>query len=103
MKDDLAAELAAAHRLVARQHELITCWRTMHLPGELHFVPLPGDMWAIITASKDYLEVEAGGPPTLLDIAGEDAAVELIVYRAVADGQVYMLAPIRPDERSAEA
>ena len=103
MKGSLETELAPARRLLARQHEVITCWRTMHLPAELHFVPPPADMWAIITASKDYLAVEAGDPPTLLDIAGEDEAVELMVYRAVADGQVYMLAPIRPDQRSAEA
>jgi hypothetical protein len=95
MTHDLEAELAAAHRLVAQQHEVITCWRTMHLPGELHFVPLPADMWTIITASEDYRELAAGGPPTLLNIAGEDKAVELMAYRAAANGQVYMLAPKR--------
>lgn len=103
MTDDLESELAVAHRLVARHNEVITCWRTMHFPGELHFVPLPADMWTIITASGDYRELTAGGPPTLLDIAGKDEAVELMVYRAVADGQVYMLAPIRPDQCHAEA
>lgn len=99
MTDDLEAELAAAHCFVARQHEVITCWRTMHLPGELHFVPVPADMWAIISASEDYRELAAGGPPTLLNIAGEDEALELTVYRSAADGQVYMLAPLRSDQR----
>jgi hypothetical protein len=61
----------------------------------------PADMWAIITASGDYRELVGGGPPTSLSIAGEDEAVELTVYRAVADGQVYMLVPMRPDQRHA--
>ena len=52
-------------------------------------------MWSIITASPDYRELVAGGPPTLLNIAGENEAVELMTYRAEADGRVYMLAPER--------
>lgn len=51
MSPALEDELATALAIIAKQHEIITCWRTMHLPGELHFVPLPADMWAIITGS----------------------------------------------------
>lgn len=103
MTDELEIELAAAHRLVARQHEVITCWRRMYVPSELHFVPMPDDMWGIITTSGDYREIVAGGTPTLLNIAGEDEAVEVMVYRAAANDQVYMLVPLRPDQPHAQA
>ena len=95
MTQRLEDELARAHAIVKRQHEIVTCWRTLYHPDELRFAPLPDDMWASITASPDYRELMAGGPPTLLNIAGEDEAVELMTYRAEADGQVYMLAPKR--------
>lgn len=94
MSTALEDELATALAVIAGQREIITCWRTMHLPGELHFVPLPTDMLAIITASEDYRELVAGDPPTLLEMANGNDAVELTAYRAMTDGQVYMLAPI---------
>ncbi|WP_392369311.1 hypothetical protein [Sphingomonas hankookensis] len=95
MTQSLEDELARAHAIVGRQHEIVTCWRTLYHPGELRFTLLPDDMWSIITASPDYRELVAGGPPTLLNIAGENEAVELMTYRAEADGRVYMLAPER--------
>ncbi len=94
MSPALEDELATALAIIAKQHEIITCWRTMHLPGELHFVPLPADMWAIITASEDYRELVAGDPPTMLEIANGNDVVQLTTYRAVIDGEVYMLKPI---------
>jgi hypothetical protein len=94
MTTDLERELVAAHRIVAHQHEIVTCWRSMYVPGELRFVPLPPEMEAIIRSSADYDEV-AGGAPTLLSIASGNEALELVLYRASADGAVYMLAPVR--------
>lgn len=94
MIDNLGAELAAAHRLVSRRHEIITCWRSMYVPGELRFVPLPPEMEAIIRSSADYEDLKAGAAPTLVSIASGNEALELVLYRA-SDRAVYMLAPIR--------
>lgn len=47
MTQRLEDELARAHAIVKRQHEIVTCWRTLYHPDELRFAPLPDDMWAI--------------------------------------------------------
>jgi len=96
MSPALVNELTAALQTVARQHEVVTCWATMFLPGELHFIPLPAEMWEIIRSSEDYRELIPGNSPTLFSIASGDEVVELMAYHAAEDGNIYMLAPIKP-------
>lgn len=95
MNTGLEAELEAAHAIVSRQYEVITCWRTMFIPNELQFIPLPAEMWEIIRSSNDYHKLIPLGPPTLFSISSDNDVVELMAYQAAADGRVYMLAPIK--------
>lgn len=55
--------------------------------------PLPAEMHAVLMSTTDYRQPDAGAGPVWLQIASGDHAAELVVYRALADGELYVLAP----------
>ena len=89
----LDTELSNAHATVTRQYEVVTCWRTIYLPAEMWWVPMPPDMLNVLRSSTDFSVPEAGQVPTVLLIAGEDEIFELTAYRARSNGELYMLIP----------
>ena len=91
--NELDAELSNAHATVTRQYEVVRCWRTIYLPAEMWWVPMPSDMLDVLKSASDFRDPQAGQVPTVLIITGEDESFELTAYRARSNGELYMLIP----------
>lgn len=74
-------------------HDVIPFMAQMLPTSDVAFRPLPAEMLEVLRTSPDYASVRPGENPTWFQIAAGDDAVELIVYRAEADGAHYVLAP----------
>jgi hypothetical protein len=46
-----------------------------------------------LVQSPDYQNIEPGTGPVWFQIAAGDEGAELVIYRAIADGNFYVLAP----------
>ncbi|WP_176593117.1 hypothetical protein [Sphingobium sp. EM0848] len=78
---------------VTSRHDVVPFLAKMLPVDGLVFQPLPPEMLEIICSSPDYQSVRPGAQPTWLQIATDDDFVELVVYRAEADGNYYILSP----------
>lgn len=89
----LSKELNGVLNRVTGGHEVIPFMEQMLPTCDAEFRLLPTDMLEVLRASPDYKSVRPGEPPTWFQIASGNDALELIVYRAEADGNHYVLAP----------
>ncbi|WP_334656899.1 hypothetical protein [Sphingomonas panaciterrae] len=86
-------ELAAVVEQLRAGYDILPYMTGFHAAGELGLRALPDDMKALLEGSPDYRSPEPGSGPVWLQIAGEDEAAELIVYRSRSSGQLYVMAP----------
>jgi hypothetical protein len=77
-------------------HDVLPFMTSLHAAHSLSFRPLPDEMRAVLEGSADYQAPAPGTGPVWLQIAGEDEGAELIVYRSLGDGRLYVMAP-NPD------
>lgn len=89
----LRKELDAVLNHVTGGHDMIPFMAQMMPINEVAFRPLPAEMLELLRASPDYASVRPGEQPTWFQVAAGDEAVELVIYRAEADGAHYVLAP----------
>jgi len=69
---------------------------TSHYPvADMQLRPMPDDMQALLEAAPDYQTVDPGRGPVWLQIASDNDAAELVVYRTRASGNLYVVAPAR--------
>ncbi len=91
--EGLRKELDAVLNRVTGGHDVIPFMAQMLPTSEVAFRPLPVEMLEVLRASPDYASVRPGEQPTWFQVASGDNAVELVIYRAEADGAHYVLAP----------
>jgi len=89
----LDTELDARLSELARNHDVAPFMAAWFSMAEMQFRPLPEEMLEILAQSGDYRDLGPGVSPTWLQIASGDEALELILYRADANGLLYVLAP----------
>jgi hypothetical protein len=93
--DILKAELDAVMATLRSGHEILPCMQRWLPVDEATLRPLPADMETVLRGSPDWNTPVRGGPPVWNQIESVDEAAELIIYRAVADGALYVVSPIR--------
>ena len=76
-------------------HDMLPFMAGFHSAASMQLLPLPEDMQAIVEASPDYREIIPGSGPVWLQIASGNDAIELVVYRVAASGELYVMAPTR--------
>jgi hypothetical protein len=91
--EGLSKELNGVLNRVIGGHDVIPFMGQMLFASDAEFRLLPTEMLEILRASRDYKSVRPGEPPTWFQPAHANDALELIVYRAEADGNHYVLAP----------
>lgn len=91
--EGLHKELEAVLNRVTGGHDVIPFMAQMLPASDVAFRLLPAEMLEVLRASPDYASVRPGEQPTWFQVASGDDAVELVVYRAEADGAHYVLAP----------
>jgi hypothetical protein len=89
----LTRELRAAFDSIADGHDVVPFMMELRDCREMAFQPLPHEMLVLLQASSDYASIRPGDKPTWLQVSADDDALELILYRAEADGKHYVLAP----------
>ncbi len=87
-------ELEGVFSRLSCGHELVPFMALMLSIEEVTFKLLPSDMLAVLRSSPDYESLQPGAAPTWFQIATTNETAELVVYRAEADGQHYVLAPL---------
>ena len=93
MNDPLAAELKRVMDRLRRQHDTLPFLQQMVSAGEADLKVLPGSMMDQLRTSPDFASIRPGEPVWIALAAPPDAAAEIVLYRAEADGQHYIVAP----------
>lgn len=89
-------ELGPMLRKLQSEHDVLPFMEEMLPSDELWFVPMPEDVVDLIARSSDFTPPERGGPPVWLNLVGEHGGQHcLIVARPCADGELWVLVPIR--------
>lgn len=91
--DTLENELAHVMTRLRGGHDVLPFMQRLVPAGEAGLRPLPADMAVVLAGSVDWREPVAGDPPVWFELASVDDAAKLLVYRAVADGGLYVVAP----------
>ena len=89
----LEAELDAVLAQTVGGHDGVPFMTQMLPASTVRLRLLPPEMLKLLKSSPDYRSVRPGDPPTWFQIAAEDQQAELVVYRAEADGNHYVLSP----------
>jgi hypothetical protein len=87
--DDLK-EIAAKLR---NEHDVLPFMTGLYAAKLLAFRPLPNEMRVVLEGSADYQSPAPGTGPIWLQIAVQNEAAELIVYRPRVNNQLYVMAP----------
>lgn len=95
MSDPLTAELGTVLATLRRQHDILPFLEQMLPSGDVRLAPLPEEMFGLLAASPDFTSIRPGEPVWLSLAAPPDAAAEVVVYRAEANGRHYIVAPDR--------
>ena len=74
-------------------HDVLPFMAGLHVAQTLSLRPLPEEMRKMLESSDDYQAPAPGAGPVWLQIAGPDDAAELIIYRAIEDNRLYVMAP----------
>ena len=90
----VVAELTRVFSDLAAGHDVLPSLNGMHSAATMAFSALPDDMLGLIIDSGDYQPIGAGAPPTWLAISSPVGHIEMILYRARADEQFYVVAPL---------
>jgi hypothetical protein len=91
--DAVKRELESAYAELRRRDEIVPFLTKWHTVDELRLLPLPDEMLEQLVQSPDYQNIEPGTGPVWFQIAAGDEGAELVIYRAIADGNFYVLAP----------
>lgn len=88
-------ELAGIMARLRSGHDVLP-FMTSHYPvADMQPRPMPDDMQVLLEAAPDYQAVDSGRGPVWLQIASDNDAAELVVYRTRASGNLYVMAPAR--------
>lgn len=90
---DPRPELETVLDRLRREHDVAPCMAALHPTRDMAFWALPPDMLKVLAGSPDWNSLAPGAGPLWLQISADDAAAELVLYRAEADGELYVLAP----------
>ena len=93
MEDE--TEIAPVMARLQSGYDMLPFMAGLHPSTSMQLRPLPSDMQAIVEASPDYQEILPGHAPVWLQIASGNDAIELVVYRTLASGEMYVMAPIQ--------
>ena len=94
MSDPLAAELSRVLRRLQSEHDVLPFLQETLLAASTRLAPLPDAMMAQLRTSSDFESVRPGEPVWISLAAPPDAAAEIVLYRAEADGRHYIVAPV---------
>jgi hypothetical protein len=86
-------ELAGITADLRRGHDVLPFMAGLHAAQSLSLRPLPDEMRQVLESSDDYQSPAPGAGPVWFQIAGPDDGAELIVYRSIGDGRLYVMAP----------
>jgi hypothetical protein len=89
----LEQELASVMSTLRRGREVLPFLERWCAVSAVALELLPDAMYDLLATSPDYEAIESGAGPVWLQIASGDEAAELVVYRALADGRHYIVAP----------
>lgn len=90
MSDLLTAELDAVLRRLRSEHDVLPFMQEM-LPADS--TRLPDAMMEQLRTSPDLRSIRPGEPVWISLAAPPDAAAEIVLYRAEANGGHYIIAP----------
>ena len=90
---NLSDELAEILRDLRSGHEVLPFLERLFESQTMSLKLLPGDMQSVLDSSVDWREPVPGESPAWLQLESESGNAELIVYRARADGMIYVMAP----------
>jgi hypothetical protein len=93
MSGPLAAELATVLDRLKRAHDVLPFLGQLLPASEVRLAPLRGPMLDQLRTSPDFTSIRPGAPVWLSLGGPEDEMAELVVYRAEANGQHYVIAP----------
>lgn len=95
MSDPLAAELDRVLRRLQSEHDVLPFMQEMLPAASTRLAPLPDAMMVQLRTSPDLQSVRPGEPVWISLAAPPDAAAEIVLYRAEANGGHYIIAPAR--------
>lgn len=93
MSDLLAAELNAVLRRLQSEHDVLPFLQEMLPAAGTRLAPLPDAMMEQLRTSPDLRSIRPGEPVWISLAAPPDAAAEIVLYRAEANGGHYIIAP----------
>ena len=94
---ELDQELEGVIADIRAGHDVVPFMARMLPTSDVRLASVPGDMMLLIRGSTDFQALEPGAAPNWLRVFADtpDAdELELILYRARADGHYYVVAPI---------
>ena len=87
-------ELTPVLEQLRRTHDVLPFMDRQISAREAAFRSLPDEMVDLIAGSADFRLPERGGAPVWLQLAADgDRAMELVVARPAADGELWVIAP----------
>lgn len=78
---------------VRRDRDVVPCVDRLLTLDDVYWRLLPPGMLQLLCTSPDFVSPVVGAPPVTLQLSSGDAAAELVLYRALGDDLIYMLAP----------
>jgi len=89
----LEAELEKIMERLRTDYEVLPFLDRLLGSSELTLKPLPDDMHDIARRSVDWMEPAPGVGPVWVELAAGNDVAEIIVYRALFDKVLYIVAP----------
>ena len=80
-------------RRLALKHDVLPFMDRRFRPEEVALQILPNEMGRLLSGSPDYVSPDAGVGPVWLRLEGPEKGAKLVVYRAVCDERLYVVAP----------
>ncbi len=95
MTDESELDNVACH--LRATHDVLPFMTALHAASGMKLRPMPEEMQALLEASPDYRPIDPGAGPVWLQIASENEAAELVLYRTRGSGEFYIMAPPKDD------
>ena len=93
MTEQLHLELEALLGRLRTGHEVLPFLDRMLPVDEVRIAPLPAEMFDLLRSSSDFESIRPGEPVWMVMSAPPNAAAEIVLYRAEANGRHYVIAP----------
>jgi hypothetical protein len=90
---EIDEELGEVLARLRSQNDVLPFMARLLSAAAARMAPLPADMEAALRESQDYEPIRIGEASCRLQIASGNDHAELMVYRAKADGALYVVAP----------